>query len=29
MAPNFVTSLHVVDDIERPLRIYCDYKSTI
>jgi len=26
---NFVTGLHVVDDIERPLRIYCDNKSAI
>jgi len=26
---NFVTSLHVVDGIERPLRFYCDNKSVV
>ena len=26
---NFVTSLRVVDDIERPLKIYCDDKSAV
>ena len=26
---NFVTSLRVVDGIERPLKIYCDNNSTI
>jgi len=26
---NFVTSLHVAHDIERPLKIYCDNNSTI
>ncbi|XP_040867747.1 secreted RxLR effector protein 161-like [Glycine max] len=26
---NFVTGLRVVDGIERPLRIYCDYESVV
>ena len=26
---NFVTSLHVVDGIERPLKIYCDNNSIV
>ena len=26
---NFVTGLRVVDGIERPLKIYCDNKSTV
>ena len=29
MVENFVTSLRVVDGIERPLRIYCDNESTV
>uniref|UniRef100_A0A6N2L3B4 Fe2OG dioxygenase domain-containing protein n=1 Tax=Salix viminalis TaxID=40686 RepID=A0A6N2L3B4_SALVM len=26
---NFVTGLHIVDDIERPLKLFCDNKSTV
>ena len=26
---NFITGLHVVDDIERPLKIYCDNNSIV
>ena len=26
---NFVTSLHVVDGIERPFKVYCDNKSAV
>ena len=26
---NFVTGLHIVDEIERPLKLFCDNKSTV